>query len=100
MEFPALDLSRPGRARRSLAGNAVVAKPAEQTPLIAAEAVRILHEAGVPASALHLVPGDGKVGAALVADARVAGVAFTGSTEVARSINRHARRAGTARSCR
>jgi RHH-type proline utilization regulon transcriptional repressor/proline dehydrogenase/delta 1-pyrroline-5-carboxylate dehydrogenase len=71
-----------------LAGNAVVAKPAEQTPLIAAEAVRILHEAGVPASALHLVPGDGPVGAALVADARVAGVAFTGSTAVARSINR------------
>ena len=66
----------------------MVAKPAEQTPLIAAEAVRILHEAGVPASALHLVPGDGKVGAALVADARVAGVAFTGSTEVARAINR------------
>jgi RHH-type proline utilization regulon transcriptional repressor/proline dehydrogenase/delta 1-pyrroline-5-carboxylate dehydrogenase len=50
--------------------------------------VRILHEAGVPASALHLVPGDGEVGAALVADARVAGVAFTGSTEVARLINR------------
>ena len=49
------------------AGNAVVAKPAEQTPLIAAEAVRLLHAAGVPASALHLVPGDGKVGAALVA---------------------------------
>ena len=70
-----------------VAGNAVVAKPAEQTPLIAAEAVRILHEAGVPASALHLVPGDGTVGAALVADARVAGVAFTGSTAVARSIN-------------
>jgi RHH-type proline utilization regulon transcriptional repressor/proline dehydrogenase/delta 1-pyrroline-5-carboxylate dehydrogenase len=70
-----------------VAGNAVVAKPAEQTPLIAAEAVRILHEAGVPARALHLVPGDGTVGAALVADARVAGVAFTGSTAVARSIN-------------
>jgi RHH-type transcriptional regulator, proline utilization regulon repressor / proline dehydrogenase / delta 1-pyrroline-5-carboxylate dehydrogenase len=70
-----------------VAGNAVVAKPAEQTPLIAAEAVRILHEAGVPVSALHLVPGDGTVGAALVADARVAGVAFTGSTAVARSIN-------------
>src|SRR5499427_6387095 len=50
------------------AGNAVVAKPAEQTPLIAAEAVRALHQAGVPASALHLLPGDGKVGAALVAD--------------------------------
>ncbi len=70
------------------AGNSVVAKPAEQTPLIAAEAVRLLHQAGVPASALHLVPGDGKVGAALTADARVAGVAFTGSTEVGRVINR------------
>src|SRR5262249_35730132 len=71
-----------------VAGNTVVAKPAEQTPLIAAAAVRILHEAGIPPEALHLVPGDGKVGAALVADARVAGVAFTGSTEVARAINR------------
>jgi RHH-type transcriptional regulator, proline utilization regulon repressor / proline dehydrogenase / delta 1-pyrroline-5-carboxylate dehydrogenase len=71
-----------------VAGNAVVAKPAEQTPLVAAAAVRILHAAGVPARALHLVPGDGSVGAALVADARVAGVAFTGSTEVARLINR------------
>jgi RHH-type transcriptional regulator, proline utilization regulon repressor / proline dehydrogenase / delta 1-pyrroline-5-carboxylate dehydrogenase len=71
-----------------LAGNTVVAKPAEQTPLIAAEAVRLLHQAGVPATALHLVPGDGKIGAALVADSRVAGVAFTGSTEVARVINR------------
>ena len=70
------------------AGNSVVAKPAEQTPLIAAEAVRLLHQAGVPASALHLVPGDGKVGAALTADARFAGVAFTGSTEVGRVINR------------
>jgi RHH-type transcriptional regulator, proline utilization regulon repressor / proline dehydrogenase / delta 1-pyrroline-5-carboxylate dehydrogenase len=71
-----------------VAGNTVVAKPAEQTPLIAAEAVRILHDAGVPRAALHLVPGDGKVGAALVAHPRVAGVAFTGSTEVARAINR------------
>jgi RHH-type proline utilization regulon transcriptional repressor/proline dehydrogenase/delta 1-pyrroline-5-carboxylate dehydrogenase len=71
-----------------VAGNAVVAKPAEQTPLIAAQAVRLLHAAGVPASALHLAPGDGAVGAALVADARVAGVAFTGSTEVAWRINR------------
>jgi RHH-type proline utilization regulon transcriptional repressor/proline dehydrogenase/delta 1-pyrroline-5-carboxylate dehydrogenase len=70
-----------------VAGNSVVAKPAEQTPLIAAEEVRILHEAGVPASVLHLVPGDGQVGAALVADGRVAGVAFTGSTAVARIIN-------------
>jgi RHH-type proline utilization regulon transcriptional repressor/proline dehydrogenase/delta 1-pyrroline-5-carboxylate dehydrogenase len=70
------------------AGNAVVAKPAEQTPLIAAEALRLLHEAGVPRSALQFVPGDGRTGAALVADPRVAGVAFTGSTEVARLINR------------
>jgi RHH-type proline utilization regulon transcriptional repressor/proline dehydrogenase/delta 1-pyrroline-5-carboxylate dehydrogenase len=71
-----------------VAGNAVVAKPAEQTPLIAAEAVRILYEAGTPASALQLLPGDGKIGAALVADRRVAGVAFTGSTEVGHAINR------------
>ena len=71
-----------------MAGNAVVAKPAEQTPLIAAEAVRLLHEAGVPTSALHLVPGDGRIGAALVAHPDIAGVVFTGSTEVARSINR------------
>jgi RHH-type transcriptional regulator, proline utilization regulon repressor / proline dehydrogenase / delta 1-pyrroline-5-carboxylate dehydrogenase len=71
-----------------MAGNAVIAKPAEQTPLIASEAVRLLHEAGVPASALHLVPGDGRIGAALVAHADIAGVVFTGSTEVARLINR------------
>jgi RHH-type transcriptional regulator, proline utilization regulon repressor / proline dehydrogenase / delta 1-pyrroline-5-carboxylate dehydrogenase len=71
-----------------LAGNTVVAKPAEQTPFVAATAVRLLHAAGVPVSALQLVPGDGKVGAALVADRRVAGVAFTGSTEVAHLINR------------
>src|SRR5262249_24410372 len=71
-----------------VAGNAVVAKPAEQTPLIAAECVRILHAAGIPPGALALVPGDGRIGAALVADARVAGIAFTGSTEVARMINR------------
>ena len=71
-----------------VAGNAVVAKPAEQTPLVAARAVALLHEAGVPKDALHLVPGDGKIGASLVADPRVAGVAFTGSTEVGRAINR------------
>jgi RHH-type proline utilization regulon transcriptional repressor/proline dehydrogenase/delta 1-pyrroline-5-carboxylate dehydrogenase len=71
-----------------MAGNAVVAKPAEQTPLIAAEAIRLLHEAGVPASVLHLLPGDGRIGAALTAHPDVAGVVFTGSTEVARSINR------------
>jgi RHH-type transcriptional regulator, proline utilization regulon repressor / proline dehydrogenase / delta 1-pyrroline-5-carboxylate dehydrogenase len=71
-----------------MAGNTVVAKPAEQTPLIAAEAIRLLHEAGVPASALHLLPGDGSIGAALVAHPDIAGVVFTGSTDVARSINR------------
>jgi RHH-type proline utilization regulon transcriptional repressor/proline dehydrogenase/delta 1-pyrroline-5-carboxylate dehydrogenase len=71
-----------------LAGNAVVAKPAEQTPLTAALAVALLHEAGVPKTALHLVPGDGAVGARLVADPRTAGVVFTGSTEVGRAINR------------
>jgi RHH-type proline utilization regulon transcriptional repressor/proline dehydrogenase/delta 1-pyrroline-5-carboxylate dehydrogenase len=71
-----------------MAGNAVVAKPAEQTPLIAMEAIRLLHEAGVPVTALHLLPGDGAVGAALVAHRHVSGVVFTGSTEVARSINR------------
>jgi RHH-type transcriptional regulator, proline utilization regulon repressor / proline dehydrogenase / delta 1-pyrroline-5-carboxylate dehydrogenase len=71
-----------------VAGNAVVAKPAEQTPLIAARALALLQEAGVPASALHFVPGDGRVGADLVADPRTAGVAFTGSTEVGRTINR------------
>jgi RHH-type proline utilization regulon transcriptional repressor/proline dehydrogenase/delta 1-pyrroline-5-carboxylate dehydrogenase len=71
-----------------MAGNAVVAKPAEQTPLIAFEAIRLLHEAGVPRSVLHLVPGDGSIGAALVAHPEIAGVVFTGSTEVARLINR------------
>jgi RHH-type proline utilization regulon transcriptional repressor/proline dehydrogenase/delta 1-pyrroline-5-carboxylate dehydrogenase len=71
-----------------MAGNAVVAKPAEQTPLIAAEAANLLHEAGVPAFALHLVLGDGRIGAVLTAHPDVAGVVFTGSTEVARAINR------------
>jgi len=71
-----------------VAGNAVVAKPAEQTPLIACQAVRLLHEAGIPHHALHLVLGDGKIGAVLTGDKRVAGIAFTGSTEVGRIINR------------
>ena len=70
------------------AGNTVIAKPAEQTPLIAAFAVQLLHQAGVPAEALHLAAGDGTVGAMLTADPRIAGVAFTGSTETARAINR------------
>ena len=71
-----------------VAGNAVVAKPAEQTPLVAALAVNILYDAGIPKGALQFVPGDGAIGAALTGDPRVAGVAFTGSTEVARIINR------------
>jgi len=71
------------------AGNPVLAKPAEQTPLIAHAAVRVLHRAGVPAAALQLLPGRGEtVGAALVADPRIAGVIFTGSTDVARLIHR------------
>ena len=71
-----------------VAGNSVIAKPAEETPLIAAEAVRILHAAGVPADALLFVPGDGSIGAALVARPEIAGVMFTGSTEVAKLIQR------------
>ena len=79
-----------GQAAAALAaGNPVLAKPAEQTPLIAAHAVRLLHEAGVPTAALQLLPGRGEtVGATLVADTRVRGVMFTGSTEVATLINR------------
>ncbi|HSW27021.1 MAG TPA: L-glutamate gamma-semialdehyde dehydrogenase, partial [Burkholderiaceae bacterium] len=71
------------------AGNTVLAKPAEQTPLVAAEAVRALWQAGVPRAALQLLPGRGEtVGAALVGDARVRGVLFTGSTEVARILQK------------
>jgi RHH-type proline utilization regulon transcriptional repressor/proline dehydrogenase/delta 1-pyrroline-5-carboxylate dehydrogenase len=71
------------------AGNAVVAKPAEQTPLVAARAVRLLHKAGIPGDVLHLLPGRGEVvGAALVGDARVDGVVFTGGTDTGRAINR------------
>ena len=82
------------------AGNAVLAKPAEQTPLIAHRAVELLHQAGIPGEVLHLLPGDGPgVGAPLVADPRIAGVAFTGSLETAQAINRSlAARDG--RSCR
>ena len=68
------------------AGNAVLSKPAEQTPLIAHLAVGLMHRAGVPATALQLLPGAGEVGAALTSDARVGGVAFTGSTETALKI--------------
>ncbi|GAB4353316.1 MAG: bifunctional proline dehydrogenase/L-glutamate gamma-semialdehyde dehydrogenase PutA [Gammaproteobacteria bacterium] len=70
------------------AGNAVIAKPAEQTPLIAARAVELFHEAGVPGEVLGLLPGDGRVGQQLVSDPRIAGIAFTGSTETARTIHR------------
>ncbi|MGJ7915091.1 trifunctional transcriptional regulator/proline dehydrogenase/L-glutamate gamma-semialdehyde dehydrogenase [Massilia sp. LXY-6] len=71
------------------AGNVVLAKPAEQTPLIAHRAVQLFHDAGVPAGVLQLLPGRGEtVGAALTADPRVKAVIFTGSTEVAQLINR------------
>ncbi len=71
------------------AGNAVLAKPAEQTPLVAFRAVELLLEAGVPPAVLHFLPGDGAaIGGRAVADPRVAGVAFTGSTETARLINK------------
>ena len=71
------------------AGNTVLAKPAEQTSLIAAEGVRLLREGGVPVAAIQLVPGRGAtVGARMVADARVQAIMFTGSTEVARQLQR------------
>lgn len=71
------------------AGNAVIAKPAEQTPLVAHRAVQLMLEAGVPAEVLHFLPGDGaRIGGRAVADSRIAGVAFTGSTDTARLINR------------
>jgi RHH-type proline utilization regulon transcriptional repressor/proline dehydrogenase/delta 1-pyrroline-5-carboxylate dehydrogenase len=71
------------------AGNTVLAKPAEQTPLVAAAAVACLHEAGVPGDVLNFLPGDGAtIGNRLTADPRLAGVAFTGSTETARIIQR------------
>jgi RHH-type proline utilization regulon transcriptional repressor/proline dehydrogenase/delta 1-pyrroline-5-carboxylate dehydrogenase len=70
------------------AGNSVIAKPAEQTPVTAYEAVQLLFESGVPHDVLQFMPGDGKIGAALVSAPDIGGVVFTGSTEVARSINR------------
>ncbi len=72
-----------------MAGNAVIAKPAEQTSLIGYAAVKLLHQAGIPEKVLQFIPGDGaNVGAALTRDPRIAGVAFTGSTETAWLINR------------
>ncbi|MEO1036968.1 MAG: bifunctional proline dehydrogenase/L-glutamate gamma-semialdehyde dehydrogenase PutA [Pseudomonadota bacterium] len=69
-------------------GNAVIAKPAEQSPLIAARAVQLLHAAGIPADVLQLAVGDGQLGAALTRSQNIGGVCFTGSTEVARLIER------------
>ncbi len=82
------------------AGNVVLAKPAEQTPLIAHRAVRLLHEAGIPRAALQFLPGQGDVvGAGLCNDARVKGVIFTGSTEVAQLINRTLAKRAVAEQC-
>jgi RHH-type proline utilization regulon transcriptional repressor/proline dehydrogenase/delta 1-pyrroline-5-carboxylate dehydrogenase len=70
------------------AGNAVLTKPAEQTSLIGAQAVRLMHQAGVPGAVLNFIPGRGSVvGQHAVADPRIAGVAFTGSTETAKTIH-------------
>ncbi|MDR7029623.1 bifunctional proline dehydrogenase/L-glutamate gamma-semialdehyde dehydrogenase PutA [Rhizobium rosettiformans] len=71
-----------------VAGNAVIAKPAPQTPLIAFEAVKLFHKAGVPEDVLMLLPGAGDVGAAIAAHPQLAGIAFTGSTATAQAINR------------
>ncbi|MEX2239399.1 MAG: bifunctional proline dehydrogenase/L-glutamate gamma-semialdehyde dehydrogenase PutA [Burkholderiales bacterium] len=70
------------------AGNTVVAKPAEQAPLAAFRVVQLAHEAGIPPDVLQFLPGDGAIGQALVSDVRIAGVAFTGSVETARAIQR------------
>ncbi len=70
------------------AGNAAIAKPAEQTPLIGALAIELMHQAGIPVEVVQLAPGNGRTGAALTAHSHIAGVAFTGSTDTARAINR------------
>ncbi|MDR3435700.1 bifunctional proline dehydrogenase/L-glutamate gamma-semialdehyde dehydrogenase PutA [Telmatospirillum sp.] len=70
------------------AGNTVVAKPAEQTPLVAAAAAELLHRAGIDGSVFSLLPGDGQTGARLIADRRIMGVAFTGSNNTAWAIQR------------
>jgi len=70
------------------AGNAAIAKPAEQTPLIGARAIELMHAAGIPKAIVQMLPGDGRVGAALTSHPLIAGVAFTGSTDTARAINR------------
>jgi RHH-type proline utilization regulon transcriptional repressor/proline dehydrogenase/delta 1-pyrroline-5-carboxylate dehydrogenase len=71
-----------------VAGNTVIAKPAEQTPIIAFKVVQLMHSAGIPANVLQLIIGDGKIGAQLVNDHRIAGVVFTGSTYVAHEIRK------------
>jgi len=82
------------------AGNVVLAKPAEQTPLIAFRAVQIFHKAGIPTTALQFLPGKGEtVGAKLVGDARVKGVIFTGSTQVAQLINQTLAKRSVAEQC-
>jgi RHH-type proline utilization regulon transcriptional repressor/proline dehydrogenase/delta 1-pyrroline-5-carboxylate dehydrogenase len=70
------------------AGNTAIAKPAEQTPLIGALAIELMHKAGIPKDVVQMVPGDGRVGAALTSHPLIGGVAFTGSTDTARLINR------------
>ncbi len=72
-----------------MAGNAVLAKPAEQTPLVAARAVELFHRAGIPPEVLHLLPGEGpRIGAQVLADPRLGGVAFTGGLDTAQVIQR------------
>ena len=71
-----------------VAGNAVIAKPAPQTPLVAFEAVKLFHQAGVPQDVLFLLPGGPEIGAAITAHPKLAGLAFTGSTATAKAINR------------
>lgn len=68
------------------AGNTVIAKPAEQTPLVAFEATKLMHKAGIPEDALHLILGDGRIGAAMTQSADVDGICFTGSTDTAKKI--------------
>ena len=85
--FPLAIFSGPIAAALA-AGNTAIAKPAEQTPLIAALAVELINRAGIPKNVVQLAPGDGRVGAALTAHPLLGGVAFTGSTDTARLINR------------
>ncbi len=85
--FPLAIFSGPIAAALA-AGNTAIAKPAEQTPLIGALAVKLMHRAGIPKDVVQLAPGDGRIGAALTAHPLLGGVAFTGSTETARLINR------------